>query len=246
MVIVLVLSSLMGVAVSASRNSAKIGSTRGLIAKLEGIIGTQFDSYAGRNPVVTPDKTRGDVLRDVVEKDLPDSWERVERLANDAGDTATLEAMSPHQRAYVSVWNSIAKRGMTEQVRHSNGSAECLFMIIMQGGVSDCLDCRMSRIEVGDQDRDTMPEFLDAWGRPIGFVLWPRNLRLPASARTAFFSTKSPFDPVMPAPSEALGGLMRPLIYSAGPDGEAGMGDAAAPLMPYALDNITNFDEAVR
>jgi hypothetical protein len=91
-----------------------------------------------------------------------------------------------------------------------------------------------------------MPEFLDAWGRPIGFVLWPRNLRLPASARTAFFSTKSPFDPVMPAPSEALGGLMRPLIYSAGPDGEAGMGDAAAPLMPYALDNITNFDEAVR
>lgn len=246
MVIVLVLSSLVGMAVSASRNSAKIGSTRALIAKLEGIIGTQFDSYAGRNPVVTPDKTRGDVLRDVVEKDLPDSWERVERLATDADDAATLEAMSPHQRAYVSVWKSIANRGLTEQVRQSNGSAECLFMIIMQGGVSDCLDCRMSRIDVGDQDRDTMPEFLDAWGRPIGFMLWPRNLRLPASAKTAFFSTKSPFDPVMPAPSEALGGLLRPLIYSAGRDGEAGMGDAAAPLLPYASDNITNFDEDVR
>jgi prepilin-type N-terminal cleavage/methylation domain-containing protein len=262
MVIVLVLSSLVGMAVSASRSSAKIGSTRALIAKLEGIIGTQFDSYAGRNPVVTPDKTRGDVLRDVVEKDLPDSWERVERLATDADDAATLEAMSPHQRAYVSVWKSIVNRGLTEQVTQSNGSAECLFMIIMQGGVSDCLDCRMSRIDVGDQDRDTMPEFLDAWGRPIGFMLWPRNLRLPASARTAFFSTKSPFDPVMPAPSEALGGLLRPLIYSAGPDGEAGkdpgkqppvllpheldMGDAAAPWLPYASDNITNFDEDVR
>jgi|694.fasta_scaffold67011_4 prepilin-type N-terminal cleavage/methylation domain-containing protein len=246
MAIVLVLTALVGVAVSASQNSAKVRRTQALIAKLDGIVGVQYDSYAGRNPVVTPETSRGEVLREVVGKDLPDSWESVERLANDAANTTALEAMSPHQRAYVSVWKSIASRGLTQQVRQSNGSAECLFMIVMQGGISDCLDCRMSRIDIGDQDRDTMPEFWDAWDRPIGFVLWPRNLRLPARAKTTFFSEKPPFDPVMPAPSEALGGLLRPLIFSAGPDGEPGMGDAAAPLLPDAMDNITNFDELAR
>lgn len=253
MAIVLVLSSLMGVAVSASQTGAKVRRTRALISKLDAIIGTQFDSYAGRNPVLTPDKSRGEVLREAVEKDLPDSWDKVEQIANDveqiANDASSQEIwerVSPHQKAYASVWNSIASRGLAEQVRQSNGSAECLFMIMMQGGMSDCLDCRMSRIDIGDQDRDTMPEFLDAWDRPIGFVLWPKNLRLPATATAEFFSSKPPFDPVMPTPSEALGGLLRPLIFSAGPDGEAGLGDAAAPTLPDARDNITNFDEDAR
>lgn len=246
MAIVLVLSSLMGVAVSASQTSAKVRRTRAVIAKIDAMIGAQYDSYAGQNPVATPLKSRGDALREAVDKDLPDSWNDVERLANEAADPVALAAMSPHQRAYVSVWKSVASRGLTEQIRQANGSAECLFMIVMQGGIADCLDCRMSRMDVGDQDRDGMPEFWDAWDRPIGFVLWPRSLRLPANAKTQFFSEKAPFDPVMPSPSEALGGLLRPLIFSAGPDGEPGMGEAAAPLLPDASDNVTNFDEVAK
>lgn len=246
MAIVLVLSALTGVAVSASQTSTKVRRTRAVIAKVDAIIGAQYDSYAGQNAVATPLKSRGDVLREAVEKDLPDSWDDVERLANEAADPAALAAMSPHQRAYVSVWKSVASRGLTEQIRQANGSAECLFMIVMQGGIADCLDCRMSRIDVGDEDRDTMPEFLDAWDRPIGFMLWPRDLRLPAHAKSQFFSTKAPFDPVMPSPSEAPGGLLRPLIFSAGPDGEAGLGEAAAPLLPDASDNVTNFDEVAK
>jgi len=227
MAIVLVLSALMSVAISASQTSAKVRRTRAVIAKLEAIIGPQFDSYAGRNPVLTPNKTRGDVLREAVERDLPDSWEDVERLANETSDTATLKIMSPHQRAYVSIWNSIAKRGLTEQVRQSNGSAECLFMIVMQGGISDCLDCRMSRMDVGDQDRDTMPEFLDAWDRPIGFVLWPTGLCLPAGSTKRFFASGTsapPFDSVMPPLGDPQGGLLRPLIFSMGPNQAAGIG----------------------
>jgi len=249
MAIVLVLTSLLGAAVAASQNGAKVRRTRALITKLEAILGPQFDSYAGRNPAVPPDKSRGEVLREAVEKDLPDSWEDVELLANDAGDATKLETMSPLQLAYVSVWNSIKSRGLASQVMEDNGSAECLFMIVMQGGISDCLDCRMSRMDVGDQDRDTMPEFLDAWDRPIGFVLWPKKLRLPASAASDFFvdyDVKKPFDPVMPAPSDARGGLLRPLIFSGGPDKQPGLDDTAAPELPYALDNITNFDEVAQ
>lgn len=85
MAIVLVLSSLMGVAVSSTQSSAKIRRTQALIAKLDAIVGSQFDSYAGRNPVVPPNTSRGAVLREVVEKDLPDSWERVEGSA-EGGD----------------------------------------------------------------------------------------------------------------------------------------------------------------
>jgi hypothetical protein len=138
-----------------------------------------------------------------------------------------------------------------------------------------------------------MMEFLDAWGNPIGFILWPAAVQLPAGRGVNFFSGSRSLKPVLledengngaldsgekdynnngllDLPSATLG--MRPLIYSAGPDGEYGFernneagnlapsgddsgatcGDwrvsptssSASPTSPtsYAADNITNLD----
>ena len=128
------------------------------------------------------------------------------------------------------------------------------------GGIANCLDCGdLAGSSIGDKDGDGAFEFWDAWGNPIGYILWPGDLQLPADSGTKFFSASPPFAP------GATGRTLRPLIYSAGADGEYGFernGEAgnltadasscgnpavaptstsAAPLAD-ASDNLTNFD----
>jgi hypothetical protein len=96
-------------------------------------------------------------------------------------------------------------------------------MIVMRGGIADCLDCGALRTtDIGDKDGDGMPEFWDAWGNPIGFILWPYGLELPTGSGIRFFSgsraPQDPFSSAGPSITPTLG--LRPLIYSAGPDGE--------------------------
>lgn len=106
-----------------------------------------------------------------------------------------------------------------------------------------------------------MPEFWDAWGNPIAFILWPAALELPAGIGARFFSQTAPFS------SGVSGRLMRPLTYSAGPDGDYGYdrggdvsylnstncGDPSIEPMKScgapsagAVDNITNFDDEAK
>jgi hypothetical protein len=130
----------------------------------------------------------------------------------------------------------------------------------MRGGIANCLNCSdLANERIGDKDGDGAFEFWDAWGNPIGFILWPAALELPAGSGDKFFSTVAPFA------STGTGRTMRPLIYSAGPDGEyefetqitsgnlaaaANCGNPGAqptslfarPLGTGATDNITNFD----
>jgi hypothetical protein len=49
--------------------------------------------------------------------------------------------------------------------------AECLYMIIMASGGD--VEERFLPEEVGDTDGDGLKEFVDKWGRPIQFFLWP-------------------------------------------------------------------------
>jgi len=236
--IILILTSLLATAVLSAQSRQKKYRTEALLEKIDGIVSSHYSGYASRNVDVESNQSRGQVLRAMVTGDLPDNWEQVEAMAAQA----STDALSPHQRAYRAVWNSISN---PQEVKRTNGSAECLFMIVMQGGIADCLDCKMSKIDVGDQDGDNMPEFLDAWGMPIGFVLWPTGLRLPAGSATPFFASAPPFDSVVPTLGDAKGGLVRPLMYSMGPDRVAGIGADASPL-PGAMecaDNLTNFEQ---
>jgi len=251
--IILLLMALSGAAVSAARSSQRAQATRVLIAKLDAIISQQYASYGSLELPGGSPLTRGSDLRQRVSRDLPDRWTDVTQMAgNPTGLT------SQHQRAYAGVWNS-----MTNKPSPTFAGAECLFMIVMRGGIASCLDCAdLASERIGDKDGDGAFEFHDGWGNPIGYILWPGALELPSDSGTKFFSQTPPFSPT------TTGRGMRPLIYSPGPDGEYGLerngeagnlaagvncGDpataptitSAAPL-EGAADNITNFDAEAR
>jgi prepilin-type N-terminal cleavage/methylation domain-containing protein len=211
--IMLVLMGLMGAALSNARNSQKRQETQGLIAKLDAVIQQQFASYAGRDVPAASPAARAVELRRQVTGDLPDRWVDVKFMADNAA-----QFTSPHQRAYIAVWNSFpaTRRDPTSAsfVGTQYAGAECLFMIVMRGGVANCLDCGdLAGSSIGDKDGDGAFEFWDAWDRPIGYILWPGDLQLPADSGTKFFSNSPPFA------SGATGRTLRPLIYSAGADG---------------------------
>jgi prepilin-type N-terminal cleavage/methylation domain-containing protein len=248
--IILVLMGLIGAAVSGARGSQKKLATQGLIAKLDGVIQQQFATYAGRDVVAASPAARAVELRRQVTGDLPDRWVDVKYMADNAA-----KFTSPHQQTYIAVWNS-----MTTKPTADYAGAECLFMTVMRGGIANCLDCGdLAGSSIGDKDGDGAFEFWDAWGNPIGYILWPGDLQLPADSGTKFFSASPPFVP------GAIGRTLRPLIYSAGSDGEYGFerngetgnltadasscgnpavaptSTSAAPLAD-ASDNLTNFD----
>lgn len=247
--IIMVMMALAGAGVSAARSSQRTQATRALIAKLDAIVSQQYASYASMDIPGGSPQSRGADLRQRVTRDMPDRWTDVSTVAANLS-----QATSPHQRAYIAVWNS-----MPTQPSPTYAGAECLFMIVMRGGIANCLDCTDLAAEtIGDDDADGAFEFHDGWGNPIGYILWPAALELPADSGTKFFSQTAPFT------ATAAGRGMRPLIYSPGPDGEYGLernneasnlaaaancgNPAAAPTSTSAApldgvsDNITNFD----
>jgi len=66
----------------------------------------------------------------------------------------------------------------------TNESAECLYMIVTQTGVSRSVIEALHAGDIGDSDGNGKNEFLDAWGNPIAFVFTPPELKLPPESRT--------------------------------------------------------------
>jgi prepilin-type N-terminal cleavage/methylation domain-containing protein len=254
MSIMVVLVGLVSAAVAGARSSQKKQATRLLISKLDAIVQQQMATYAARVVPPAPGPLPADwtkaayrswyIRRNLITGDLPDRWSDVAALASGTvpltvSGNAKLPVTAP-QRTYAAVLSGLARRdngGNTPspaeieakavQLGASYAGAECLFMIVMQGGIADCIDCgELRTADRGDKDGDGLFEFWDAWGNPIGFILWPAGLQLPGGSGATFFAgsraLENPFPPPSGGivPSPALG--MRPLIYSAGPDEEYG------------------------
>ncbi|MFN9271726.1 MAG: type II secretion system protein [Planctomycetia bacterium] len=249
--IILGLMALLAGAVSNVRVTQKANATRDLIAKLDRIISAQIETYDSR-PVDTTDTTKLDlpsrrlpngndnpsfptdlvfkyhtslrawhIRRNLISADIPDRWSDVRYMTEMAtAPTPKWTRRSTFQRIYIDMWDAGSKSGSvpTDQF----GGAECLFMIVMQSGVANCLDCgSMTTSTVGDKDSDGYMEFLDAWGNPIDYLLWPCAFQ--ATGRSTLFFQNQFDDPLNDPYGAAsvrptLG--MRPLIYSAGPDGQ--------------------------
>jgi hypothetical protein len=58
-------------------------------------------------------------------------------------------------------------------VNSTNQGAECLYMIVTMGFVDELGGRELfNESQVNDTDGDGLPEFIDAWGTPIGFLRW--------------------------------------------------------------------------
>ena len=219
--IILVLMTMVAAAASAARGSQKRSGTAALIAKLNIIVMTQLATYDSKNiqasnlPAGIPNKSQARswyIRRNMITGDLPDRWTDVAYMADPSN---AWQLTSPAQRTYINIYNAAS-------VKPTNlyAGAECLFMIVMQGGIASCLDCgSLNSSDFGDKDADGFQEFWDSWGNPIGYILWPAAVELPAGGGTPFFAgTRQLVAPFSGTPGPTLG--IKPLIYSAGPDGE--------------------------
>jgi prepilin-type N-terminal cleavage/methylation domain-containing protein len=200
--IVVLMMALMSAALSAARTRGKKDQTQATILAISEIVQRHFSATeSSAVGAAVPTSARGAAIRRQITADMPDSWAEVRTMQS---DTATYS--SARHRGYV---DTLARLNPTDQY----GSAECLFMIIMQGGLADCLSCAsLDSVPKDDLDGDGAPEFLDAWGQPIKYVLWPAGFEQPLS--TKYFDQTPPFDGLPPA--GAAGGTMRPLIFSLG------------------------------
>jgi prepilin-type N-terminal cleavage/methylation domain-containing protein len=62
-----------------------------------------------------------------------------------------------------------------------NQSAECLYLVMTVGVENTATSTEhFTSADFGDTDRDGMPEFVDAWGRPIQFLRWAPGFVSPA------------------------------------------------------------------
>jgi prepilin-type N-terminal cleavage/methylation domain-containing protein len=201
--IILVMMALAGAALSGARSSGAKQKTLATIAAIDEILQRHFAGAESSDAAATGSgNSRGAAIRRRLTADMPDSWEEVRHMKSRAQEFKTAR-----HRSYVATLDSA-------QPSDQYGDAECLFMIVMQGGLADCLTCSaLDSAPIDDKDNDGAPEFLDAWGEPICYVLWPAGFELPAG--TKFFSQSAPFDGS--PPTGATGGTMRPLIFSGGP-----------------------------
>lgn len=121
-------------------------------------------------------------------------------------------------------------------VNLENDSAECLYMIMATSfiGGSPAISLVPSQ-NVGDTDNDGLPEILDGWGRPIGFVRWPVGYNASFVEGTQFALMpddfdlmKSDFGWIVSEQTPNVADIanpwsVRPLVISAGSDGEFGI-----------------------
>jgi prepilin-type N-terminal cleavage/methylation domain-containing protein len=248
--LIVMLVAMMATALNSARASGAKQKTRASIMMLDSII---QQHYRGTESMSVPQgEDRGDAIRKQITADMPDSWAEVAYLQSNQS-----EFNLARHRGYVATAGALSPSSTV-------ADAECLFMIIMQGGLADCLECAgLGSIPVGDTDNDGAQEFLDAWGEPIRYVLWPGGFELPPGQ--PFFDTKRPFDDGPPASPDRPGGVMRPLLFSGGPSkkssteiNDSSYLDAGSPGSSgtnlggpdggddYRNDNITNFDDEVK
>jgi len=122
-------------------------------------------------------------------------------------------------------------------------NAECLYLIVATLRDEDSSGLEFFReAEIGDVDRDGMPELLDGWGHPIELLRWapgfpsmiqsidrtvqPDHLDLLKVDPAWALAPNANLPPTWAARAADMpppGYLLFPLIYSAGPDGDYGL-----------------------
>lgn len=227
LVVVMIITMLAGLTLSAlgsARNAAAASRTRATIEKINRVVMKHYASYQYRK--VDIGDTSGmnkqqvareklNALRIIIRQEMPDR----------AGDfdlrTRGQTTMPAFTQMYYAKTRT-SKDPETGAANSTNMAAELLYMQVMADTVGAGM---FSEGEVGDTDKDGLPEFIDGWGRPIRYILWPAgffrtdNCESDLQATTVPTDAKFVHDPFDTANLEPGAPALYPLIYSAGPDG---------------------------
>ena len=207
--IISIIASLSLAGLSRSNQRAKIDKTRTTIRKISEAIGPTYESYLRRRVPFTPSTTNRRIsslnrlvaLRAQMMYDMPDS-------SNDLAPSAP-----PIPTAAIIAYAS--------SKASSPSSAECLFMTLARSGVQPDIMEQFHTAEIGDTNKNGLPEFLDGWGNPISFIRWAPGFSSLSQVQPA--DSTNFHDPMDPQRVDTVGYALIPLIVSAGPDGDLGL-----------------------
>ena len=225
LVVVMIITMLAGLTLSAvgsARNAAAAARTRATIEKINRVVMKHYASYqyrkvdiSGIPNVDTSKKTevakaKLKALRILIRQEMPDRRSDIYQMGT------TLPALTQGYKKKI--------EGCKDPNNRDYLAAELLYMQVMADPVGAGM---FSEGEIGDYDGDGLPEFLDGWGRPIRYILWPAGF-FASSAKgcesdlqitTDIKSSKFAHDPFDTANTDLSMPALYPLIYSAGPDG---------------------------
>lgn len=221
LIIIAMLASLTLAGLASVRQRAKEDKTRSTIRKLHEIVMPQYESFLDRRVPGGNSLERLKNIRSLMTYEMPDGWEDVATGA-DLSFCQTGPAL-----AYASMKSSASPST-------SNGSSECLYLIVSRSGHDPEAMEHFRGDEVGDTDGDNVLEFLDGWGKPIVFLRWAPGFLPPYSlAQTGRALTDH--DPFDPNGDDPAGYRLIPLIASGGPDELTGLQVTSAGWTPLRL-----------
>jgi prepilin-type N-terminal cleavage/methylation domain-containing protein len=193
MSIIAIMASMVLVGLYSAQEAGKTAKTKALIARLDSIIKTRYESYRTRRVPVASGANRTATalarlggLRDMMRMELPDRWSDIVAVAGTnppymvGPNLAGLQSqMTPGGPTLAGIPTSSVWRGYVRRVTAGPAptldyqGAECLYLIVMSA-LAEEGDARevFKPGDVGDVDGDGFPEFLDAWGQPIRFLRW--------------------------------------------------------------------------
>jgi prepilin-type N-terminal cleavage/methylation domain-containing protein len=111
------------------------------------------------------------------------------------------------QRRYIVKYQTaLASVGGSHQANTESAACLLLALGISRGGGATALSTDQIGFAVGDTDADGIPELVDGWGNPVGFLRFPWNMPNPAAGTTKYADAVDP-----------TGTLINPSWYRAGP-----------------------------
>jgi prepilin-type N-terminal cleavage/methylation domain-containing protein len=246
--IITIMATMVMFAMAGVTEKARIDRTKAQIAKINELIMEKWESYQTRRvqwrpgaPGITPAQQRLYALRELLRMELPD---RIMDVWDDPVSLKTRPALSRAYRTQALKANYWFEPDPNDRENFGTyQDSECLYLILsqMRDGEFSALEF-FSENEIGDLDGDGMPEILDAWGTPIGWLRWAPGFVSPTRSdvqRSDYFDpgradprylTDDPTDD----PYEIW-----PLIYSAGPDKEPGIAFQLKDKKPIHWRNTT-------
>ena len=101
-------------------------------------------------------------LRELMKKEMPDRWEDVTHVP------VMLTQAPPLAQTYFRRYQQI----ISHPERDTHAAAECLYLFVMSATGDGEARTLFSKQDIADTDGDGAPEFVDGWGRPIGWMRW--------------------------------------------------------------------------